>query len=53
MKKDDDNNKSNALAISIALGLLIGTIIGYSTSNIKLWIPIGTSIGLMIGSIFN
>lgn len=47
-----NNNKLNPLPISIGLGLLVGTIIGYLNNNMELWIPVGTSIGMMLGSIF-
>ena len=43
-------DKNNALPISVGLGLLIGTIIGYLSHNLELWIPIGTSVGMLLGS---
>lgn len=43
-------DKNNALPIGVGLGLLIGTIIGYLSNNLELWIPIGTSVGMLLGS---
>ena len=43
-------DKNNALPIGVGLGLLIGTVIGYLSNNLELWIPIGTSVGMLSGS---
>lgn len=43
-------DKNNALPIGVGLGLLIGTIIGYLSNNLELWIPISTSVGMLLGS---
>ena len=43
-------DKNNALPIGVGLGLLIGTIIGYLSNNLELWIPSGTSVGMLLGS---
>ena len=45
-------DKNNALPIGVGLGLLIGTIIGYLSHNLELWIPIGTSVGMLLGVAF-
>lgn len=43
-------DKNNALPIGVGLSLLIGTVIGYLSNNLELWIPIGASVGMLLGS---
>ena len=43
-------DKNNVLPIGVGHGLLIGTIIGYLSNNFELCIPIGTSVGMLLGS---
>ncbi len=45
-------NKNRSLPIDTCLGLLIGTVIGYLNNNLELWIPIGTSVGMLLGVAF-
>ena len=55
---DNKNNKnkkngsnSSRLAIVMCIGISIGTAIGVATHNIGLWMPIGLSVGLCLGSV--
>lgn len=45
------DNKTNTLVICVSIGLLVGTSIGILNNNIEIWIPIGVSCGLILGTI--
>lgn len=53
MKDKNKNNKSTSgLAIGMCLGISVGTVIGASTHNMGLWMPVGMGVGMCLGLAF-
>ena len=37
--------KKNIKGVKLGIGIILGSIVGYLTSNIQLWLPLGIAIG--------
>lgn len=53
MKKENPTERNKDLATGIALGCSLGVLLGISLHNISLWLPIGTALGISLGSMFD
>ena len=47
---DKQRSNRNAPGVGLALGIVIGSVIGVATDNIGLWIPIGVATGAGVGT---
>ncbi len=48
-----EKSQSNGLSLGTSLGMLIGTAIGCWTENLSLWLPVGTAVGMSLGTVYD
>lgn len=50
---DKIETKKNRKGVKLAIGIILGTIVGYLTSNMQLWFVLGIAIGAALEYVSN